>query len=408
MTYRGIAVEDHRALEVRTSGATIDKITEIEKNYSLPYLSPGLFDIQVNGYAGVDYGYGRLSQEDVEKTVYALAASGTTHHHATIITNPPGVIDERLKIFRRAAESTSPGGRVVGEALAGIHLEGPFISAEDGPRGAHDPHFVQPPDFELFRRWYESSGGMIRMITVAPEVAGVVEFIEKVRALGVVCAIGHTAADGESISRAVEAGARLSTHLGNGSHASLPRFDNYIWEQAAEDRLWASLICDGYHLTPAAVKVIARTKGLERLILIGDSTSLTGKPPGVYQWGDTKTEIADDGHITLSGTPYLAGAGFLLDWDIPRFMEFTGTPLQDAVRLCTDNPRALFGHEGLHEAVHGARSASAGSTAESSTLGIAEGAPANFIVFRYAPGDARLRVEKTVIAGREVYSSKAE
>jgi N-acetylglucosamine-6-phosphate deacetylase len=383
MTYRGISVEDGRALEVRVSGAAVDQIKEIEDPGSLPYLSPGLFDIQVNGYAGVDYGYDELSGEDVERTVYALAASGTTHHHATIITNPPEVIEERLKIFRRAAEDP-----VVGEALAGVHLEGPFISPEDGPRGAHDPRFVQPPDFGLFTQWYETSGGMIRMITVAPEVEGAIEFIEKVSALGVVCAIGHTAADGQTISRAVDAGARLSTHLGNGSHASLPRLDNYIWEQAAEDRLWASLICDGYHLTPAAVKVIARAKGLERLILIGDSTSLTGKPPGVYQWGDTKTEIADDGHITLSGTPYLAGAGFLLDWDIPRFMEYTGSSLRDALRLCTDNPRALFGHVASGKNGQGA-------------------APASFILFRYSPGDERLRVEKTVIAGREIYTSRA-
>jgi N-acetylglucosamine-6-phosphate deacetylase len=246
---------------------------------------------------------------------------------------------------------------------------------------------VQPPDFGLFTQWYETSGGMIRMITVAPEVEGAIEFIEKVSALGVVCAIGHTAADGQTISRAVDAGARLSTHLGNGSHASLPRLDNYIWEQAAEDRLWASLICDGYHLPPAAVKVLSRAKGLDRLLLIGDSTGLTGRPAGRYRWGETETEIAEDGHITLAGTPYLAGAGFLLDWDLPRFMEYTGSSLGEAIRLCTADPRSLLGEE---------------------EIDLRAGSPAHLTLFRYRPDDWRLRITGTVIGSEELYAAEQD
>ena len=379
MLYRGISVDDGSALEISVDGGVIQKIAVIEKDPALPYVSPGFLDIQVNGYNGIDYGYNLVDAENVERLVYALAASGTTQHHATIITNPSKVIFERLEIFRKAAEKSS----VVNEALRGIHLEGPFISSEEGPRGAHDPRFVLSPDFKLFQEWYEASGGMIKMITLAPETNGAIDFIEKVNDLGVICGIGHTAADAEILERAVKAGARISTHLGNGSHALLPRFKNYIWEQAADDDIWATLICDGYHLTPAAVKVITRSKGLEKLVLISDSTSLTGSPPGVYQWGDTKTMVDDEGCITLAGTPYLAGAGFLLDWDIPHFMRFTGTTLRDALKLCTDNPRRLFGY-GLNR--------------------LEEGEPANFILFTYASEDDRLHIKKTLLLGEEVYS----
>lgn len=379
MLYRGISVEEGRALEISVDGGVIQKIEAIEGDPSLPYVSPGFLDIQVNGYNGIDYGYNLEETANVENLVYALAAYGTTHHHATIITNPSKVIFERLEILKKAAE----GSPLVNEALKGIHIEGPFISPEDGPRGAHDPRFVQSPDFELFQEWYEASGGLIKMVTLAPEIDGALDFIEKVNDLGVVCAIGHTAADADTLARAVKAGARISTHLGNGSHALLPRFNNYIWEQLAEDGISASIICDGYHLTPAAVKVITRSKGLEKMVLISDSTGLTGSPPGEYQWGDTKTMIDDEGCITLAGTPYLAGAGFLLDWDIPRFMRFTGSTLRDTLKLCTDNPRRFFGY-GQNR--------------------IEVGEPAHFTLFTYASGDNRLRIEKTLLLGEEVFS----
>jgi len=378
--YRGVSIQSGQAVEVSVEGGLIEGVAVIEDEPSLPYMSPGFFDMQVNGYRGIDYGYSGLEPEDVEPLVFSLASSGITGHLATVITNPPEVVMERLDMLRLAVEQSA----VVGDALMGIHVEGPFISPEDGPRGAHDPHYVRDPDFSLFHEWYDASKGMIKMITLAPELNGAIEFIEKVSDLGVVCAIGHTAAGADRIKEAVDAGARLSTHLGNGSHASLPRLRNHIWEQAAEDRLWVSIICDGYHLPPAVVRVMARAKGLARLILIGDSTGLTGKPPGKYTWGETETEIAEDGHITLSGTPYLAGAGFLLDWDIAHFIRYTGVSLGDAITLCTENPRRFFGITPNR---------------------IEAGAPANLTLFDYAPGMDRLEIRTTLLAGKKLYSS---
>ena len=150
--------------------------------------------------------------------------------------------------------------------IPGYHLEGPYLSGEDGPRGAHPKEYIRDPDWDEFRRWQDAAGGRIRMVTIAPERAGAISFIEKLAASGVVVAIGHTAATGEQIRDAVRAGARTSTHLGNGSHTLLPRHDNYIWEQLANDDLWASIITDGHHLPPAVVKCIVRAKGVARTL----------------------------------------------------------------------------------------------------------------------------------------------
>src|SRR5262249_12675635 len=132
-------------------------------------------------------------------------------------------------------------------ATPAFHLEGPYISAEDGPRGAHPSAHVRPPDWEEFCRLQEAAGGRIRLVTLAPEREGALGVIERLVATGVVVALGHTAATGRQIHDAISAGARLSTHLGNGAHAVLPRHPNYIWEQLAADELWASIICDGHH-----------------------------------------------------------------------------------------------------------------------------------------------------------------
>ena len=271
--------------------------------------------------------------------------------------------------------------------MAGFHVEGPFISPADGPRGAHDRSYVRAPDFDEFQAWQEAADGRIVYLTVAPEVYGALDFIRKVVQTGVRVSLGHTRATPEVIRQAVDAGASLSTHLGNGSDLMLPRLKNFLWEQLAADELFASCICDGFHLPPAVVKVIARTKSLERLILVSDAALLGGYKPGLYKWDRLDVEVFDDGHIGLPGSTMLAGAAHLLDWDIPRFMEYTECSLGEAIRLCTINPARFLGN--LPE-LYGT---------------LAVGAPANLCVFRFASGESRLRVSRTYAQGRLVYES---
>ncbi|MEW5818435.1 MAG: amidohydrolase family protein [Spirochaetota bacterium] len=382
MKYSGVSVFTGRKIEVEIEEGRIAGIKEIETKESLPYIAPGFLDMQVNGFSGSDYSGDDFSIPQFERLLHCLDMAGTTQHVPTIVTKPRNRIVENLKLLSRALRENP----ALEEAIAGIHVEGPFISVEDGPRGAHDRRFIRAPDFSEFQEWQAAAEGRIKVITLAPEKPGALEFIEKITRTGVIAAIGHTAGTPEIIREAVIAGATLSTHLGNGSHVSLPRLDNYIWEQLSEDRLMAGLIADGFHLPPSVVKVITRAKESTRIILVSDASPLGGLKPGIYRWGAIKVQIFDDGHLGLAGTPFLAGSGHLLDWCIPHFSAFTGFPIGEVIPLCTVNPARLLKlprDYGLLRA----------------------GAPANLALFKYNRGDACIKVIKTIRGGKVVFSA---
>ncbi len=385
MNIRGIDVFSGRLIEIDIEDGHIGRIATIgddigSERETLPYVSPGFFDLQVNGYRGSDYSLEDFSEDHVERIISTLAQSGTTQHIPTIVTSPKGRILRNLETISKARRRS---GRVY-EAIPGMHVEGPFLSPDDGPRGAHNERYIRDPDFNEFEEWQAAAEGGLVYVTVAPERRGAIAFIERVAATGVVVSLGHHNARDEDIRRAVDAGARMSTHLGNGSHTSLPRLKNYLWQQLANDELIASIISDGFHLPAYVVKVIARTKGLERLILVSDVAHFGGYEPGVYQREGREVEVFKDGHLGLPGTTILAGAAHLLDWDIPRFIEFTGHGLNEPVTLCTQNPaKILKMPPGYGE--------------------LKEGTSANLCLFRYAPGDERLSIEKTICAGEVVF-----
>jgi N-acetylglucosamine-6-phosphate deacetylase len=382
VTLQGISVFSQKPTEVELAGDVIRRVRQLDGPAGdLPLISPGFLDMQVNGFRGSDYSLEDFGAQHVHNIVASLGEAGTTQHVATIVTGPQDRIVRNLKVIARVARES----REVGQAIAGIHVEGPFISSEDGPRGAHDPRFVRDPDFAEFEQWREAAEGLLRIVTVAPERPGALAFIEKVTAAGVTVAIGHTGATPELIHEAVAAGARVSTHLGNGSYTQVPRLRNYIWEQLAADELVAGIITDGFHLPASVVKVITRAKGLERLVIASDAALLGGYEPGVYKWGNLDVQVFPDGHLGLPGTSILAGAAHMLDWDLAQFVLFTGLPLGDAVRLCTVNPARILG---LSERF--------------GTL--VQGAPANLVLFRWEPESPRLRIEKSFCAGREIYS----
>lgn len=379
MRYQGISVFTNQAVDISIQGDKIAEIAQRDVSDRLPYISPGFFDIQVNGYYGSDYSLDDFSEKHLNNIIASLAASGTTQHIPTIVTSPQERFVKTLRIISEA-RAHSPD---IAAAIPGFHIEGPYISSEDGPRGVHDPAYVRDPDFAEFEAWQEAAEGRIAIVTLAPERKGAIEFIKKVTASGVIVAIGHTAADPERIQAAVAAGARLSTHLGNGSHALIPRLKNYIWEQLAADELMAGIISDGFHLPSAVIKVIARTKGLDRLILVSDVALLGGFTPGIYQWGNLDVQVFEDGHLGLPGTGFLAGAGHLLDRDIAHFMNVTAYGLDSTIPLCTTNPAKLLGlteHFGKLEI----------------------GAPANLVLFTFQPGEERLNILKTIRGGKEI------
>jgi len=383
MRCEGIDALTGKAVELQIEQGRITGIKPIKTSDRLPYLAAGFFDIQVNGYRGHGYSHENLCEESIRKIVTALDASGTTHHLPTLVTLPDERMVDNLQTIARAVKRN----RDIGSAIAGIHIEGPYLSAEDGPRGAHDAAYIRDPDFAEFSRWQEAAEGLIRLITLAPERKGAIDFIQKVTAAGVVAAIGHSAAEAGLIAKAVEAGARMTTHLGNGSHSLLPRLKNYIWEQLADDRLAASIICDGFHLPPSVVKVFRRAKGLEQLILASDVAYYGGLAPGLYRFENTEVRVFEDGHLGLAGTDFLAGAAHLLDRDIAGFMEFTGCSLAETLPLCTTNPARLLGVP------------QSGSKIEIN-------APADLVLFNYPQGAQRLEIIKTLRNGRTVFQAQ--
>ena len=346
------------------------------------WLATGFCDVQINGYAGRDFNIAVWGQQGgIEPALYdlraLLAAAGTALFCPTITTNSEEAICTSLAAIARALEADT----VLARSIPGIHVEGPFIATEDGPRGAHPLEFVRDPDWREFQRWQEAAGGRIRICTLAPERPGALPLIAKLAEAGVVAAIGHTAAAPEDIQNAVTAGARLSTHLGNGAHNMLRRHPNYIWEQLADDRLIASVIADGHHLPASVAKCIARVKGPDRLVLVSDAVSLGGLPPGLYHEG--RYEVLPSGKVVLAGTPYLAGAGHLLDTCVANAARFTELTLAQVVACATANPARLLGLD-----------ATKGS--------LALGQDADITLFRL-PESGPLEIAATFCAGERVH-----
>lgn len=379
---KGKNVFTGEAIAVTLENDHIARMEPCDFSSDLPYISPGFLDMQVNGYHGVDYSLDDLEEEQISSLVRNLAKSGTTRHVPTFVSMPHERLLRNIRILRKAIRR-SP---LLKLSIVGLHIEGPFISKEDGPRGAHDPKFVRDPDFSLFEQWQEAAEGTIRYITLAPELEGALDFIRKVVASGVKVSIGHTGASPDKIREAIAAGATLSTHLGNGSHTTVPRLRNYIWEQLAADELTAGIICDGYHLPPAVVRVFARAKGLENLILVSDVALLGGFDPGLYKWGNLDVQVFEDGHLGLPGTSILAGAAHLLNWDIARFIEFTGHSLPETIGLCTKNPVRFLGLADVPENF------------------LKEGEMTNICVFGYQPKIDRLHIVRTQLGDHVLFN----
>ncbi len=303
------------------------------------YVAPAFFDLQINGCAGLAFSSETLTVEHVNQIVRTCRRHGIGALCPTLITNSFEALRHGFDTLRQACE----GDHELSKALPAFHLEGPYISAEDGPRGAHPRRHVRRPDWDEFQRLQAAAGGRIRLVTLAPEHEGALTFIERLVKSGVVVALGHTAATAARIREAVAAGARLSTHLGNGCHAMLPRHDNYLWEQLAHDELWASVISDGHHLPPAVVRCITRVKTPARLVLTCDASSLAGLPPGRYREWEQDLDVLPDGKVVVAASGFLAGSGVFTDACVGRIMRMTGVSLKDAVEMATLQPRRLLG-----------------------------------------------------------------
>ena len=369
-TGRGIVV---------TTEAGLIKAIEFGEHGESRWLSAGFVDLQVNGYAGHDLNGLTLDVATVRSLCQALLKVGVTAFLPTIITAPEARMVAALRTIRQACAECPE----VGAMVAGIHVEGPHIAPEDGPRGAHPAADVRAPSVAEFDRWQLAAGGRVRLVTLSPHWPESPAYVRHLVKAGVVVSLGHTSADAAQIAAAVDAGATLSTHLGNGSHAMLNRRHNHLWPQLADDRLTAMFIADGHHLTPAQLKAMLRAKGLGRSLVVSDTVALGGLPAGKYQSTiGGKVELRTDGFLAIDdGTGnYLAGAALPMTAAIPVLVNQVGLTLGEAVALMTSAPGRIVGGRGA----------------------LAVGQPADLAAFLWDGSSARPEVAGVWLRGEEV------
>src|SRR3984957_15533198 len=343
------------------------------------FIAPGFIDIQVNGFAGVDYNQPEAPHSEIARSIQVLFTTGVTRFYPTVITGAPDDMESALRNLARAKDSLPEGG-----AMDGFHVEGPHIGSDDGPRGAHPKRWVRKPDFDEFRRWQDATSNRIRIVTISPEWPEAVRYIERIVAEGAVASIGHTSATAALIADAVSAGASLSTHLGNGAHAVMRRHPNYIWDQLAEDRLMADFIVDGIHLGANFLKTALRAKGIARSVLVTDASAPAGATTGRYYLGEQAGDLTPDNRVVLAGQDKLAGSALRMDRGVENLMRMAGLSLADAVRMATVNA-AKAGK------VPGRRN------------GLAAGERADFVQFRWDAEACAIEVTGTWISGRRVH-----
>lgn len=301
---------------------------------TLPFIGPGLIDLQINGINGIDFNNPSLTEQHIVQATHYLLSKGITTFLPTVITNADDIIQKIVRTIYRACLSDA----VVNDCIWGIHLEGPFISPEAGAKGAHDEQYIKAPDWQLFNKFQEAAGGKIKLITLAPEWEGSYTFIKKCRDNGVIVSIGHSMATSEQISMAVSAGASLSTHLGNGVPLLLPRHPNIIWDQLAAEELYACIITDGIHIPDSFIQVVIKNKGAATII-VSDATCFTGMAPGEYQNHIGGTVILDnEKRVSLKSAPgLLAGAATSLLENVENLIDKNISTINKAWQMASTN-----------------------------------------------------------------------
>lgn len=384
----GLHYKTDEPISVKIRDGMIQAIERIQETHleSNRTIAPGLIDLQVNGFAGVDFNLGPDSVHDNLKALQLatdkLLAHGTTTYCPTIIT---GSFEDMLKSMKAIRDACESDARV-NDCIAGIHMEGPYISSEDGPRGAHDLQHVRDPDWDEFMALQEASGNRICLVTLAPERPGAIDMISRLAGAGIKVCIGHTAAEHEHIEQAAEAGATISTHLGNGAHPLIRRHPNYIWSQLAEDRLYAGIIADGHHLHPSVLKVMVRVKR-DKHFLVSDSVMLAKQPPGIYETRiGGKVELTPQGRLQLANQPnILAGSTAALIDCVEFYARSTNEGLPIAIDKASVVPATILEQERIGK--------------------LEEGCQADLLVYERHPESSQLSVCQVFKRGKEVYSS---
>lgn len=380
----GLLYLTQKPVSIELKDGKIVRVKQLKKlsDESHPlYIAPGLIDNQVNGFAGISFCFagGELTKEGILKATQELWKKGVTTYLPTLTTNTKEVLKHNFELLANSKNDKELHG-----SIAGFHLEGPYISPIDGYRGAHPLKYVRKPDWSEFKELYEASGKNIKTITIAPELDGAMEFIRKCTELGIIVAIGHHNATREIIAEAVVNGAKISTHLGNGCANTINRHVNPLWPQLANDKLMASIICDGFHLRDEEITVFYKVKGPGKTIITSDVTSFAALPPGEYKNEEGETiELTKEGMLRLPVQNVLYGSASPITKGVAHIMKVTGCSLADAIQMSSTNPAKLYGLNDRGTIETGKR--------------------ADLILFEI--GESELVIKKTYVEGELVYTA---
>ena len=299
---------------------------------------PGLVDLQVNGYRGVDFSGTDLTEESFTRACRELLSAGTTAFLPTLVTSPAEIYERNLPILTRVIQKGECEGRVLG-----IHLEGPFISSLDGARGAHDARWVRKPDVAYLEELIRFADGEVRLVTIAADQDGAEDLARCAVRHGIAVALGHHMADEQDLARLVAVGAKALTHLGNGVPSLLSRHRNPVWAGLANDDLSATVIADGHHLPPSMLKTILRTKGPQRVIIISDASPLAGLPPGDYWSMGAQVRLETNGKLYNPATGYMAGSSATILACANHLVSLGLAGVNELVTMFFYNPLRLLG-----------------------------------------------------------------
>ena len=300
--------------------------------------TPGLIDLQVNGYAGVDFNDAGVTPDALDHALNAMLRSGVTTCLPTLITADEATLACRLAALDAAVAASRLGPSMV----PGFHLEGPFLNPSPGYAGCHPAAAMIPPDQAVLERLTSGLRRPILLLTLAPEWSGSMPLISWARAAGTVVAMGHTAADAGVTRQAVQAGVTLSTHLGNALPQPQPKFLNPLMAQLAQDELHASFIADGVHIPPDALKVLLRAKGLPRSVLVTDATAAAAAEPGLYSFAGMTVQCGTDGSVRVPGSATLAGSALCLDQAVRNVIAWGLAEPAAALAMGSSQPAALL------------------------------------------------------------------
>ena len=293
---------------------------------------PGFIDIHTHGGVGVDVN--GATAEGLEKISRFFAGNGTTSWLCSVLTDTVEQTEWCIDQFKAHKVGEQPTSE-----LLGIHLEGPFLAAEY--KGAMPEHLLRKGDPELLRSYQERAEGNIRYITLSPEVEGAVELILAAKRLGIVPAIGHSGASYEQSMEAIAAGAAAATHTFNAMglfHQHRPA----IMGAVLESDVYCEMICDGRHLHQGAVRLLIKTKGLDKVVAITDSIMAAGLPDGKYHLGVNQV-VVEEGDAKLADTGVRAGSTLTQDAALRSLVAFTGRPVEELLPALTENPAKLIG-----------------------------------------------------------------